>query len=389
MRLFDEVKRTALEPKGYVEGSYSFLNRSAWPSLALVRQVLEDWFSRFPESARADLAGRFTSGTDSQHLSAFFELWTHELLRSSGCNVVEAHPQIAGMKERPDFLAETGAGEPFYVEVFCSHDRFPILDSRNLKSVFEALNQLESPDFFINILSQHGAPATPPRIRELRAVLRHWLAELDHGHAQAAMESGAWHSLPTCPWSWDGWEVEFTATPKNRLRGVRGVRTIGIPGVYAGFPNSALTLGDKIGEKARRYRSLEHPLLFAVDAIDMFLHAEDLKMALFGGREDLVPDPEDKRSDLRARDALWLSREGPRNAHVSAILVGKEVLPWHPSGDFAVLAYNPWAERPISGALLPLEALREDHNVLTVREGLPAGEVLGLPQEWPRFGRDH
>jgi hypothetical protein len=180
MGLFDDFERTATEPKGYIEGSYSFLNRSAWPSMERVRRILEEWFDEYPESARADLAGRFIKGSDFQHQSAFFELWAHELLRRSGCVIMGAHPELPEAGDRPDFLAAAPSGQLFCVEVFCSQDRFPVPDSGNLKAVYEALAQLESPDFFINIVDHHGAPATPPRIRELRALLRRWLGGLDY-----------------------------------------------------------------------------------------------------------------------------------------------------------------------------------------------------------------
>jgi hypothetical protein len=387
MRLFDQVKRTALEPKGYLEESYSFLNRSAWPSLTLVRLILEEWFSRFPQSARADLAGRFISGSDSQHLSAFFELWSHELLRCSGCTTLEAHPEVAGMDDRPDFLVRTRGGDEIYVEVFCSHDRFPVPDSRNLKSVLEALTRLESPDFFINILSQHGVPATPPPIRQLRAMLRRWLSQLDYERTRAVMQAGSWQSLPTCKWSWDGWEVEFTATSKDKLRGVEGVRTLGIPGVYGGFPDSAAVLRDKIGEKARRYRMLKHSLLMVIDAIDMFLDVDDVILALFGSREDAAPDRDSLQSRAAAREAVWLGRGRARNQHVSSALVAKEVLPWHPNGDFAVVVQNPYAERPMAENVLMLNTVSADHGYLKALAGSSPSEILGLAPQWPRFGQ--
>jgi hypothetical protein len=57
-------------------------------------------------AAQADVRGRRRSRDNAQHESALFELYWHELLRSSGYEV-EIHPTLAGLTTNPDFLVRS------------------------------------------------------------------------------------------------------------------------------------------------------------------------------------------------------------------------------------------------------------------------------------------
>ena len=73
--------------------SFEYLNTSARPGICAIRDLLETWFDHLPYGAQADISGRLRSREDVQHKSAFFELFWHELLRSSGYEA-EIHPSM-------------------------------------------------------------------------------------------------------------------------------------------------------------------------------------------------------------------------------------------------------------------------------------------------------
>ena len=102
-RLFDEIERKDTGPEPESEAEYEYINRSARPDAQKIRSLLEDWFSRYPEKQN-DFLRRFKSNKDKEHNSAFFELYTHEILIRQGftCRV---HPEIEGSSTRPEFLA--------------------------------------------------------------------------------------------------------------------------------------------------------------------------------------------------------------------------------------------------------------------------------------------
>ncbi len=156
--LFDVGDRTRHDPARYSEAHFVFLNRSAWPEASRVRDQLERWFGRYPTTAdnpareRRDLRGRFRSPTDVVHTSAFFELLLHELLVGLGCGVV-VHPSVPGSARRPDFRVTPPAGNPFYLEaVLATGESETAAAARaRLNSVYDVLNALECPNFFISV----------------------------------------------------------------------------------------------------------------------------------------------------------------------------------------------------------------------------------------------
>ena len=93
MTLFDDIHRQDVGPGLHAEPEFIYLNRSARSQAVKVRSELEGWFSRYPEAERYEVRQRFRSKNDSQHRSAFFELFLHELLMQLGCRV-EIHPTM-------------------------------------------------------------------------------------------------------------------------------------------------------------------------------------------------------------------------------------------------------------------------------------------------------
>ena len=111
MSLFDEIQRTELRAALYGEPTFQYLNTSQRPGFVAIRNMLEQWFCRYPEVVAADLRARFRSNDDRQHQGAFFELYLHELLHSLQFTV-EVHPRVNATDNRPDFLILRN-GNPF------------------------------------------------------------------------------------------------------------------------------------------------------------------------------------------------------------------------------------------------------------------------------------
>lgn len=381
-KLFDSGGKPTAAPKGFTEPSYRHLARTTRPSLVLVREVLEEWFSCYPVHDADDLRARFRSDRDLQHVSAYSELWLHQLLLGSGCSVTAVHPQLIHNGTRPDFLAISPSGDHFYVEATISSSRFPMPDTTRIQPVLDAISALDSPDFFVNIVGQKGAPRTPPPIRQLRAILLRWLSSLDHEACLAVYECHEWDQLPVIRWAWDGWEVEFAAQPKRNLRGSAGVRTLGISGVYAGFAASADTLRDRVCAKAKRYGRLKSPYVLFVNALDMFLDLDDVKEALIGDRDGAMPVSERVANE---REAVWFKRNRCRNDQLSAVLVGKQILPSYPTGDFTVFVASPHPSKAVPGGLFRLDSLIVHGDCLRMQPGASSAGILGLPEDWPHY----
>ena len=85
LTLFERMERPDDDTSaGYSEPIWKYLNRAGRPGFDYVRAQPESWFSYFDaeEKTRTALAKRFRSREDDYHLSAFFELYLHAIVRN-------------------------------------------------------------------------------------------------------------------------------------------------------------------------------------------------------------------------------------------------------------------------------------------------------------------
>src|SRR5262249_30077979 len=152
----------------------------------------------------------------------------YALLCSMGFEI-QVHPDLSGgRKTHSDFLALKDGHPCFYLEGTLAHPSDEdMADKARVDQVYDVLNEMRSPNFFLVIRLQ-GAPATPPSGKRLRRRLAQWLATLDPDEIGHQLASQSFDSLPSLSWSHDGWDLEFIPIPKPpAIRGSPGLRPIG------------------------------------------------------------------------------------------------------------------------------------------------------------------
>src|SRR5437868_609232 len=85
--LFDSRMRTDEGPAKYTESRFEYLNRTARPRFGQIRELLQEWFSRYPEFDEPQWLNRFRDSDDRHHVGAFFELYTRAFLETCGLTV--------------------------------------------------------------------------------------------------------------------------------------------------------------------------------------------------------------------------------------------------------------------------------------------------------------
>lgn len=391
MTLFDEITRRYRGPAKYAEPSFDYLNRSARPEAETIRQTLEGWFARYPQSGHADLRGRFRSRDERQHQSAFFELLLHEVLLQFEC-YTEIHPEAphGATRRHPDFLVESSQGSSFYMEavvVTGLSEEASAARARTIE-VYDALNRLDSPDFFIG-MNIRGAPASPPSARDMRVLLRRALEDLDADEIAHLWKLGGVDAVPHWPYEHEGWKVDFYPIPKSPgLRGTLGIRPIGLRISEGHFADAATPIRDAIVDKAGAYWDFEIPYVVAVNYLgEDLVDQSDIMSALFGreryevsvGRNGVISEPKLDREP----NGLWMSRSGPRRRRLSAVLLAVRLIPSTVGQAGVWLVHNPWATNPYSSELtrLPQGVPQEGH--IEWRDGLSLSQALGLKPGWP------
>ncbi|WP_461139606.1 hypothetical protein, partial [Spirosoma pomorum] len=100
-KLFDDKPRSNTEYAKHQHNSYEFYDNTAKDKFVEVREMLNDWFSRYPDSDKQSLKKNFKK-VDFD--SAFFELFIHELFLNQGFEIT-THPTVPDSTKTPDFLA--------------------------------------------------------------------------------------------------------------------------------------------------------------------------------------------------------------------------------------------------------------------------------------------
>jgi len=386
MNLFDEnIDRSDTAPGSYSEPDFEYINRSGRFAAGAIRVLLEDWFSRYPKQSKDELRSRFRSRDNVQHLSAFFELYVHELLLVQGYEV-EVHPELGATSRRPDFLARSNRQEVYVEAVVATNSSSQEASAEaRLNQAYDALNKVTSPDFFVGI-EVYGVPSTPVPQNELRKSVERFLQGLDPDSVNRTLRAGGLRTAPRKQFLHEGCTIEFFPIPKSpESRGKPGLRPLGMLGPgEAEFVDDTRALKNAIAAKAKRYGRLGKPFMVAVNAMSQHLDSIDIADALFGQESDLV-FRDINRAGLakatRKMKGIWITEKGPINTRITAALVAWSLVPWSVHVRKPIVYYNPWAKYPCLDLLPGLTASFPVDNHLETREGKNPAELFNLPND--------
>ena len=215
--LFTEMDRTFAGPKTRSEPDYSYLNRSARPEAKRIRDLLEDWFSQYPDQHKSDLESRFKSESPESIRAVTLELYCHELLCRLGYRV-EIHPKVSeDHNRRPDFLAHQSAGASFYLEATLATELWqddPGAQAR-INVVKDLIDSIDSPNFLL-AFDNDGEPRKPPPTRKLRRDIESWVKTLDPDQVSDQINKVGIDTLPKYEAELDGWRLNLA--PFQRIR---------------------------------------------------------------------------------------------------------------------------------------------------------------------------
>jgi hypothetical protein len=386
--LFENKNREDQNYKTHVESDFEYLDRSGRIDAQRVREFLNEWIGRFPESEAIELITRITSKDRRAFDSATFEIVLYAIISSLG-GILEVHPELEnGSKKHPDFLVHMPSGDEFYLEAVLASDfsQAEKAAERRKNVVLEAIEKLDSPNFFIGI-SAKGNPDTPPRGKALRRELARWLEGLDPDKVAKEVNGHNLNRFPTLVWEHDGWNVEFKAIPIKPERRGKGQRVIGVQFNGARRSNKWEPIRDAVRSKGGRYGELAKPFIVAVNVDSGFLESIDEMQALFGQEEFVFsrtnPDAEPKMR--RAPNGAWSGPNGPQYTRVSGVWIFDSINPWNIASRKNTLYVNPWTLLPIPESLLVINHAMVNNEIMEWSEGERLSTVLGLSEDWPEY----
>ncbi|MNE22592.1 hypothetical protein D3C80_1158080 [compost metagenome] len=384
--LFEEKERVDQDSKRYIENDFTYLDRSARKESDNVRQFLNKWVNCFPKQEAIEIISRIKSGDKIAFDSAVFEVFLYSIIKSLGYHI-DIHPELDnGSKKRPDFLVRTPNGDEFYLEaVLASEDSKEKKAKEQIKNVvLEAINSINSPDFFIGINAE-GDPNTPPSSKKLCSFITLWLTQLDPDIVMENVEKNGLDSIPSIIWKHEGWCIEFEAIPKNPEKRGKGQKVIGLHSNGFREVNTWKTIIKAIRSKGGRYGELKKPFIIAICVDEFSIDRYDETQALFG-QEELIINIETLTilpKKRRARNGAWLGPQGIQYTRVSGVWIFNSVNPWNLVTRQNTLYFNPWAQFSIPDELQTVNHAIVVGSKLEWIEGKNLSDILDLPISWP------
>lgn len=376
---FDDLAREGQEPASHLIGHFDYLNSSGRPEAAAVRALVDRWLADYPATHRPEMIRRLRSRDDILHRSSMFELILHALLVRQGFTIVEIEPELPNGKA-PDFLVKAPDGTRFYLEATLASDMDNVAAGadRRMREALQAIDEVQSPDFFLH-LHTRGTPTQPIAVSRLRRAVQRYVDGLDYDQAVANEEAG----LAAAPiWQHEEYGAHFTIQPiPKNVRRADG-RAIGGRMLPGGVIRPEVAIRSAIKGKAGRYGEIDLPLVIAVDALEEYAGINNAIDALFGTtgvifREDREPQ------EIRNPDGAWREPAGAINRRSSAVLFVKRLSAWSVGQRSLHLIVNLWSRNPIGDIPLGVEVHEVIEDRLQTRAGQSLREIFDLPEGWP------
>ena len=218
IRLFDEFERRHAGGAPPGELLYDYVNHSALPEAAQVRELCERWFRDYsreaPERALSDFRWRFRVFGDDRRYAAWFELLTHQILVRLGFSV-SLRPSLRGPVSWG--FATTSGGSRILVEATVAAPYAePFVLSRFEDDALQKVAPLVPENIRASIKIGGGTLNRFLACEEIERDFQRFFDEHGPDEVQQLYDKSGPFQLPTETFSFDGWRLRVTLFPPRR-----------------------------------------------------------------------------------------------------------------------------------------------------------------------------
>lgn len=276
--------------------------------------MLDEWFSRYPDTDKRQLKGDFRS----QFESAFFELFIHELFFQQGFTL-SVHPSVPNSTKNPDFLAKKGDME-IYLEAKVATDKSN--EERTFENkvgaIYDELEKLISPDYWIDIVAICFKTNRQVKLSKMRSQIQTWLNEC---HSKQSPIYNDYHEYSEECYSYNDSEVKvFLRLFPSTIEKDHPIASY-LGGTYSGGCEEALI--DAVKTKGSKYGQLDKPYIVCINLPGLrHPRTDEIHDTLFG-KCRLISDlyPYDSVPFSTEMDGILKNRAGPAFTQISAFFI--------------------------------------------------------------------
>ncbi|MEN2412149.1 hypothetical protein [Flavobacterium mesophilum] len=320
-KLFEETLEIIKGSAGNNEDSFNYYHKSDRSDIKIIRETLEDWFSKYPKSEKEELKSRFRKDFDA----AFFELFLFELFRKQGYEVV-IHPQLENSKKRPDFLLFKNDHQ-IYVEAKVSYDKTEeeMGFERRQNQFYDQLNKVRIKGFLLRIERLNFITSNQPRVKELIELIESEVQKLDPNQITLNMNEFGLDGCPRIEFKNKDFEIVLQPMPMMESKREKVSTTpIGMFPFEFFSGGSQDSLRQSILKKAKRYGKFDAPYLICINNISSKSSGQfDIENVIWGTLQyTFLQNPDNLNARMsRDKDGVFYNSGRPQLTNVSAVLV--------------------------------------------------------------------
>ena len=384
--LFDEQPSDEVVIGNDSRSDYEFIARTKKSKYAPIREMLDDWYSRYITEDRKDLKGRFQSPVESSHLGAFFELLLHEIHLRLGATITTHQETKTNKSTVPDFCVVDSSSMKSYVEasVVTGKSNKRQAAKARLNDLLADLNRMiDSTDYWLS-MDRKGFPNAPSSGKQIARELNENIAKLNYADILTANNDSNLEGIPEWSFSIDGCLLTFKPIPKGEnAKGKASIDPIALQmGEFERVDNRS-PIRKTITRKANRYGRLSNPFIIALNCLEM-VDEIDVMEALFGQEQFHIPFGQNREitseniSFSRKPNGALTNPFGPRYTRISGVMIAKNLRPWSLREASICLYHNPWADLQYSSVLNILDQSVLNGSRMEKIEGESLSRILNI-----------
>lgn len=338
-KLFDDKIRDYDGYSDHNEYTYDFLDRSSKTEFKQVRDLLNDWFSIFPDSEKAEIKSRIRKDFDS----TFYELFLHQLFYKLGFSIL-VHPKVPKSKKRPDFLVTKDDLE-MYVEAKVITGKSKVEESfeRKQNEFYDALSKLNFDRFLISLDTLIFKTDKQPSPKKFIKNIQSKIEKLNPDEISDSTNSGVISTLPKIEYEDESIKAIVGIIPLiKEASSEKHKRPIGMYPMESFWGNGNNILKKAINDKGKRYGELDKPFLICINTVDFkTVVKSDVDNAIWGSKAlSWSTNPENRDEKwIRKLDGVFLNSKGARLKYVSGIAFTR-VIPFNiKNADFGLFKH--------------------------------------------------
>lgn len=380
MELFEQIERTYTGSSNHNENPYDYYNRSARKDISIIRETLNEWFSKYPNDEKLELRNSFKKKFDD----CFYELFLYQLFTKLGFDI-QVHPDLPNTSKKPDFLLKRGDLE-LYAEAKIvknkSHQQEAV--DRKINEFYDNISKIDSKDFLLNIdtfiLKSHKQPSTKGLIKKIEEEIQ----MLDPDLVTEEITTKGFESIPVIEIENEDILLRIKPMPVVKSARDKKKRPIGMYPMESFWGGGEESLRDSISMKAKRYGKLDKPFIVCVNILDIKTSGtDDIENAIWGSLAiswSTNPNNRDEKW-IRKRDGLFLGEKEPNLKNLSGVLVTKVYTHNIPNANYW-LYKHPFSENELEFNSLGLKYNFVENGKIKSELGDDLSNILQIEPDW-------